>query len=134
MGALRKTVNDPQVRRVFEIACHKVEYVDELQAVRKRRLNTRSECIADSQRAFALAQRRGLIKLRLPARAAAFGLHVLIDGLIQNWMLDPKGFDLLKLGQQTLDTYLAGLAAPETASAQPKPVKRRVAARRMPAG
>ena len=110
--ALRLTVNDPQVRRVFEIATHKVEYVGELQAVRDRHLATRDECLLHGQRGITLAMRRGLLPRRIPARAAALGLHALIDGLIQNWMLDPEAFDLVKVGRQVLDTYLAGLAVP----------------------
>ena len=136
MAALHKTVNDPQVRRVFSIATHKVEYVDELLAVRDRRLATRDECVEEWQRSFALAQRKGLVKLRMPPHAAAFGLHALIDGLIRNWLLDPAAFDLVKLGQQTLDTYLAGLATEKSAkpavvktdAAKKRPASRRVAA------
>jgi TetR/AcrR family acrAB operon transcriptional repressor len=108
--ALRLTVNDPQVRRVFEIATHKVEYVDETQAVRDRHLATRDECLLHAQRGITMAMKRGLLPRRIPARAAALGLHALIDGLIQNWMLDPQAFDLVKVGRQVLDTYLAGLA------------------------
>jgi TetR/AcrR family transcriptional regulator, acrAB operon repressor len=107
--ALRKTAGDPQVRRVFEIATHKVEYVDEMQAVRERHLCTRDECLAH----VALALRRGRIGRRIPARAAALGMHALVDGLIQNWMLDPQSFDLVKVGMQVLDAYLAGLAVPK---------------------
>lgn len=110
--ALRLTVNDPQVRRVFEIATHKVEYVEETQAVRERHLATRDECLLHAQRGITLAMKRGLLPKRIPARTAALGLHALIDGLIQNWMLDPEAFDLVKVGQQVLDTYLAGLAVP----------------------
>ena len=33
-AAFRQTVRDPQTRRVFEVATHKVEYVDSLCAVR----------------------------------------------------------------------------------------------------
>ena len=108
--ALRITVNDPQVRRVFEIATHKVEYVGELEAVRDRHLRVRNECLAHVARGVRLATRRGLLGGRIPAHAAALGLHALIDGLIQNWMLDPEAFDLVKAGEQVLDTYLAGLA------------------------
>ncbi len=111
--ALRLTVNDPQVRRVFEIATHKVEYVEETQAVRDRHLATRDECLLHAQRGITLAMKRGLLPKRIPARTAALGLHALIDGLIQNWMLDPEAFDLVKVGQQVLDTYLAGLAVPK---------------------
>jgi len=45
----------------------------------------------------------------MPARTAALGLHVLLDGLIQNWLLDPEAFDLVRQGEQVLDTYLSGL-------------------------
>jgi TetR/AcrR family acrAB operon transcriptional repressor len=110
--ALHLTVNDPQVRRVFEIATHKVEYVDETRAVRDRHLATRDECLAHAERGIGLATRRGLLPRRIPAKSAALGLHALIDGLIQNWMLDPEAFDLVKVGQQVLDAYLAGLATP----------------------
>lgn len=109
LHALRLTANDPQVRRVFGIAVHKVEYVDELRAVRDRHLKIRDECLLHAQRGVTLAMRRGLLPRRIPARAAAIGLHALIDGLIQNWLLDPDAFDLVKTGQQVLDAYLAGL-------------------------
>jgi TetR/AcrR family acrAB operon transcriptional repressor len=109
VDALHKIVNDPQVRRVFEIATHKVEYIDELQAVRDRHLQARNECLAHVQRGLLQAMRRGQLSARLPARAAALGLHALIDGLIQNWMLDPAAFDLVRTGRQVLDAYLAGL-------------------------
>jgi TetR/AcrR family acrAB operon transcriptional repressor len=111
--ALQLTVNDPQVRRVFEIATHKVEYVAETQAVRDRHLAGRDDCLLQAQRGITLAMRRGQLTRRIPARAAALGLHALIDGLIQNWMLDPEAFDLVKVGTQVIDAYLAGLAVPK---------------------
>jgi TetR/AcrR family transcriptional regulator, acrAB operon repressor len=108
--ALRLTVGSPQVRRVFEIAIHRVEYVEETSAVRDRHLATRDRFLEHAKRGITLAIRRGLLPKRIPAKAAAIGLHALIDGLIQNWMLDPEAFDLVKVGQDVLDTYLAGLA------------------------
>ena len=107
---LKRIVADPQMRRVFEIATHKVEYVAEMRAVRERHLSVRGECMVDIERALKAAIRRGELARRMPARAAAIGLHALLDGLIQNWMLDPSGFDLVKVGPQALDAYLAGLA------------------------
>ncbi len=109
INALTQTVNDPQVRRVFEIATHKVEYVAEVQAVRERHLSTRNECLAHVELGLATAVKRGELSPRVPARTAAIGLHSLIDGLIQNWMLDPTAFDLVKVGGQVLDGYLDGL-------------------------
>jgi len=109
LQALSTTVNDPAARRVFEIAMHKVEYVDEMLAVRERRLASREQCLAQVQRGLAQAMRRGRGSTRISARAAALGMHALIDGLIQNWMLDPTAFDLVRTGRQALDAYLAGL-------------------------
>jgi TetR/AcrR family transcriptional regulator, acrAB operon repressor len=107
---LKRIVADPQMRRVFEIATHKVEYVAEMSAVRERHLSVRNDCLVDVERTLKAAIKRGELARRMPARAAAIGLHALLDGLIQNWMLDPAGFDLVKVGPQALDAYLAGLA------------------------
>ena len=41
--------------------------------------------------------------------AAAQGLHAMVDGLIQNWLLDTGGFDLAETGAQVIDVYLAGI-------------------------
>lgn len=113
VDAMRKSVSDAQVRRVFEIASHKVEYVDELEAVRDRRLATRDTWVGHSERALRQAVREGRMTLSVPARAAALGLYALIDGVIQNWMLDPQAFDLVRTGRQVLDAYLAGLSTAE---------------------
>ena len=113
IDAIRKIVEDPQVRRVFEIAIHKVEYVDELEAVRDRRRDACSGHLASMERTLAQAMKRGDVSRRMPARAAALGLHSLLEGLFQNWMLDPEAFELVKVGTQVIDTYLAGLAVPK---------------------
>lgn len=109
---LDKTVNDPQVRRVFEIAIHKVEYVDELTAVRDRHVAVRNEFQASLVGALELAAARGHITLRMPAATAALGLHALFDGLLQNWLLDPQAFDLVNVGGQLINQYLDALKAP----------------------
>ena len=116
VAVLRQVVADPQMKRVFGIATHKVEYIGEMDAVRERHLSIRNGCLADVERTLKQAMKRGELSRRMPARAAAVGLHALLDGLLQNWMLDPTGFNLVKVGTQVLDAYLAGLAT-EAASA-----------------
>jgi TetR/AcrR family acrAB operon transcriptional repressor len=115
LAALHATVHDPQARRVFEIALHKVEYVDELDSLRQRRVQGRRERVRQVQRGLARAVRHGTLQLAVPARAAALGLHALVDGLIQNWMMDPAAFDLERVGRQAIEAYLRGVAvaAPE---------------------
>jgi len=114
LGVFRRTMEDEQVRRVFEIATQKVEYVDELSAVRVRHLKARHDHVATLERWLRAAQRQGLIGAGASVRSAALGLHAIIDGLIQNWILQPGAFDLVRTGRQVLDVHLAGLrdAAP----------------------
>ena len=112
IDGLRKIVEDDQVRRVFEIAVHKVEYVDELEAVRDRRRDACKGHLDHIERTLAQSIRRGELSRRISARSAALGLHSLLEGLFQNWMLDPGAFDLVKTGTQVIDTYLVGLAQP----------------------
>ena len=119
VAVLRRVVADPQMKRVFAIATHKVEYIGELDAVRDRHLSVRNACVAEVERALKQAMRRGELSRRMPARAAAIGLHALVDGLLQNWMLDPAAFNLVKVGSQALDAYLASLMAAPAAPAAP---------------
>ena len=49
---------------------------------------------------------------------AAQGLHALVGGLIQNWLLDPEAFDLVPTGRRTFGVYLAGLGFARPASAE----------------
>ncbi len=112
IDALRKIVDDDQVRRVFEIAIHKVEYVDELEAVRDRRREACKAHLEHMERCVSRCVEGGGLPARMSARAAALGLHSLLEGLFQNWMLDPGEFDLVTTGAAVIDTYFAGLALP----------------------
>ncbi len=120
MNALQQTASDEQTRRVFEVATHKVEYVSEMQAVRERHLRVRNQCMAMTGKALREVVRREDIKLPMPLPTAALGLHVIMDGLIQNWLLDPLAFDLEKCGRQTMDAYLTGLGFSLPAARAPR--------------
>lgn len=109
---LNLIVSDPQTRRVLEVATHKVEYVEDLMAVRQRHLNVRSGFLVRVEQSLenSLAtQPKTSAGHQLSPVMAAQGLHALIDGLVQNWLLDPHAFDLLKVGQYAIDVYLRGL-------------------------
>lgn len=114
--ALKLMTTDPRMRRVFEVATQKVEYTREMESVQQRHLSVRNACVTDFQKAMLGEARRAGIKLPIPAAAAAQGLHALISGLIQNWLLDPQAFDLVSTGRRTLRVYLAGLGFPARAA------------------
>jgi TetR/AcrR family transcriptional regulator, acrAB operon repressor len=109
VGTLQHIVGDAQVRRVLEIATHKVEYVGELAAVRERHLQAMADHLDALRRCL---QRAG----RPPARAAleARGINLLMVGLIQAWTLAPDAFDLVGVGRDVIDTHLPGIAAAPT--------------------
>jgi TetR/AcrR family acrAB operon transcriptional repressor len=106
-----RLVGDAQLRRVFEIATHKVEYSDELLAVRERHIEVRDAYLQRTERLMRGALRTGQLPEGRSARVAAVGLHALVDGLIQNWVLDPQAFDLVLIGTESVDAYLHGLCA-----------------------
>jgi TetR/AcrR family transcriptional regulator, acrAB operon repressor len=106
---LRKLATEPQLRRVFDIATQKVEYVGEMNAVRERRIAMRNACVADLERACRRALRDGVMAKGITARSAALGMIAMFDGLLQNWMLAPEVFDLPRIGGRVFDAYLRGL-------------------------
>jgi TetR/AcrR family transcriptional regulator, acrAB operon repressor len=109
LQALQQIATDAQTRRVFEVATQKVEYVEELQAVRLRHLAVRNGFLSRIEQSMNAASLQTGFPLPLAAAVAARGLHALIDGLIQNWLLDPQAFDLLEIGEGAINVYLRGL-------------------------
>ena len=109
LNAFHSTVHNERTRRVFEIAMHRVEYVDELLAVRDRHLAVRNECVDDVEQRFKEAVRLGQLPETVRTRVAAIALHSLTDGLIQNWILDPTSFDLLEVGRETVEGFMNSL-------------------------
>lgn len=108
-AALRQTVSDPQTRRVFEVATHMVEYVDSLCAVRQRHIEVRDLWIGRFRHVLLRSAAARGLKLAVPASVAAHGLHALLDGFIQNWLLDPGAFELEPTALKAVDAYLRGI-------------------------
>lgn len=111
LAVLRRTVEDPGARRVFEIATLKVEFVDEMDPARCRRQQSLNNWMARAERRIRLAADKGLIGSKVEPGTVALALWIMIDGLIRNWMFDPQRFDLLQLGQCVIDPYMNGLRA-----------------------
>lgn len=112
MLPMQSIVEDERVRATFEIATMKVEYVEELLAVKQRHV----ECYADNtrelQRRLAEAAARRSVRLPTTPLVAAQGLHSLMAGLIHTWMLAPTTFDLVEVARAAIRTHLAGLGLP----------------------
>jgi TetR/AcrR family acrAB operon transcriptional repressor len=109
LAVLRRTVEDPVARRVFEIATLKVEFVGEMDAVRQRRQQNMASWMSRAERRIRLAVDKGVIGRDVNPDRVALALWIIIDGLIHSWMFDPQHFDLLALGKCVIDPYLDGL-------------------------
>jgi TetR/AcrR family transcriptional regulator, acrAB operon repressor len=121
---LERLTSDPQSQRVYEICCFKLEYVDEMEQLRERHIECRTQCLAQIEQGLRNAKRKGLLASHVNPRLAAVGLHALVDGLIVNWVLDPKYLPLAKVAESLIDSYLDGLKP-----AEPKALLRRKQAR-----
>lgn len=109
LDALRVITTNPQVRRVFDIATRKIEYTDDMESVRRRHLESRQNFLIEFEQALKAAARIEGRKLPIPVASAAQGLHALIGGLIEDWLLDPAAFELVSTGKQVFHVYLSGL-------------------------
>jgi TetR/AcrR family acrAB operon transcriptional repressor len=109
LDALRLIATDAQTRRVLQIATHQVEYTADMGAVLERHLKVHDGCVARNhvalERAFAARRQPPPVALDCAAR----GLQVLVEGLVNQWLLNPGAFDLLANGRAALTVYLAGL-------------------------
>jgi TetR/AcrR family acrAB operon transcriptional repressor len=107
----RVTVDDPKARRVFEIATLKMEYLDEMSAVRERRKQSQEEWMTRTENRIRDAIANGQVRAEVDPAAVALGLWAILDGLLRAWLLDQRAFDLVRLGEQIVDTHLDALRA-----------------------
>lgn len=118
VGVLERTAADPQARRVFDIVYHKCEYVDEMAPARDRCITMRTGYVSEIERNLRDAVKLGLLPADIRPRSTAVALHALIDGLIGNWVLDPKSFSLARDAGHMVDLFLNGLKALTPAKAK----------------
>ncbi len=109
LQAMRSITTDARTRQIFEIATLKIEYVDELRSVQARHVQACADGTREAARSLNEAAARRGITLPVPANVAAQGLHSLMTGLINSWMLSPAAFDLIVVAQAAIRTYLIGL-------------------------
>jgi TetR/AcrR family acrAB operon transcriptional repressor len=107
--ALSLVEQDGRCRRVFEILTLKCEYVDELAPNVQRR----QECRKGGREVFRLAlenaRQRGQVRANLDCQLAANALLAFIDGLIQDWGLEPDAYSLAEQAGPMIDLFFSGL-------------------------
>jgi TetR/AcrR family transcriptional regulator, acrAB operon repressor len=111
LAPLKELAGNPDLQRVFHIAMHATEYTDELAPVRQRHLESIQRYQQALARVIDMARERGQVPAGLPAGETATGLFALVDGLMHNWTMAPDQFDLGRVGQVAVQSYIAGLRA-----------------------
>jgi TetR/AcrR family acrAB operon transcriptional repressor len=110
IDVLLRTANDPRVRRVFEIAYHKCEYVGDAAGVRDRHVASQAECLKTIEAGFRACIGAGELPKSVNPKVAAVGAMSLVSGLIANWVLAPDSFSLKRHAETLVDAYYRGLA------------------------
>ena len=109
LQTMRNIETDARTRAIFEVATLKVEYVDELLAVKERHVKCYLDGTQQIKRSLDDAATKRAVTLAAPVAQAAYGLHALMIGLIHTWVLEPSAFKLEAVSQTAIQTYLAGL-------------------------
>ena len=125
IDVLLRTADDPRMRRVFEIAYHKCEYVGDAVGVRTRHVASQNECLKTIESGFRACVASGRLPKTLDPRVAAVGAMSLVSGLIANWVLDPGSFALKKHAETLVDFYFRGLEAAPPAARKPARTRKR---------
>ena len=106
---LQRAVTDPNTRQVWDIVFHKCETHGDNEPIVTRRLESRSECAATIEEYFCAAICRGQLPSHLDPRTALTGFMCYLEGLISNWLIDPRTVRLEELAEYYVDLYIAGL-------------------------
>lgn len=109
---LGQAARDDHTRRVFDILSFKCEYVGEMTSLLERQRDSRRACLAAIGENLAHAVDKGCLPADLDVQATAVGLYALVNGLIDNWLMDPEAFDLAEVGPALVRRYCAQLTRP----------------------
>ena len=105
----RTIVQDERTRRVFEIALYRVEYVNDLAAVRDNHIEGCADFCALIEGELRSAAEDQNLQLPMEPHTTAMGVQALFDGLLQSWLLTHGRFDLVTVSRGAIDAYLRGL-------------------------
>lgn len=109
MAVLQIVEGDEKARRVCEIATLKTEFTDEVDSARAHKRESVARWRGRLQDQFAQAKAEGTLPASVDPRNASMCMWVMLDGLIRNWIFEPGAFELVDLGAELIDTYIAGL-------------------------
>lgn len=114
LGQLRKTcifvlqeaVHNPHSRKVFDIVFHKCEFVDPADPILIRQQECLLHGMANIKRILNNAIAKGQLPQDLDIPLAGITFYAAVDGLLNNWLFSPAGFDLAGNAEKLVDACL----------------------------
>lgn len=125
LECLRSISGDGQVQRLLNICHYQIEFTDDMSSVRERMLQAHKNFYERHLMAFSHPKVAPELKHGFSPELLSSVLKNAILGLISTWLLEPESFDLVEVGDSTMDLILHGagldpaLARMEDSSACP---------------
>jgi TetR/AcrR family acrAB operon transcriptional repressor len=104
---LRLLKEDDVARTTFEIVVLKCEYVDEFASLESRVIKTGCAFIEKTTRAYADAQKKGLVRSDIPSTQFALESYTFMKGLIQLWLSDVDATLIRGKAQSLIKAHIA---------------------------
>ena len=103
---LQEAARNPHSRKVFDILCHKCEFVDPADPIFTRQQECFLDGMANIERILCNAMVRGQLPPDLDPRLAGITFHAALVGLLNNWLFAPASFDLGADAERLIDACL----------------------------
>ena len=107
--ALVRLATDRRSQAVFEVLFHKCELTDQLAPLAQRRQQERSLCLAHVERLLQQAVDAGQLPRDTDTMLATHALHAFISGLMREWVLEKKAYDLGVVAPALVEMIVTGL-------------------------
>lgn len=108
LDCLRTISGNEQVHRLLNICHYQIEYTEDMRAVRERMLQAHKNFFERHLMAFSHPSIAPNLKHGISPELLSSVLQSAILGLISTWLLEPESFDLVAIGDNTLDLILCG--------------------------
>lgn len=108
LACLSTIVDNQQVRRLLNICHFQIEYTDDMSSVRERMLQAHRNFYERQLTAFKHPQVKPNLKHDITPELLSSTLQSAMSGLISNWLLEPESFNLVEMGDRTMDIFLRG--------------------------
>jgi TetR/AcrR family transcriptional regulator, acrAB operon repressor len=107
--ALTQVARCPQQQTVFDILFHKCEKTGEMAPMFEREQESRNECHSKIESLLRQAVKLGQLPADTNTVLTLHALHAYMVGLMHEWLLTPKAYDLGKHADVLVATLIAGL-------------------------